>query len=61
MTLLISTVAVGTCTDTVMVERDKSIMVGKSLSTPPDFAQASMGSIIQQFGDVLSTNEVLDA
>ncbi len=61
MTLLISTVAVGTFTDAVMLERGKSIMVGKSLSTPPDFAQASMGSIIQQFGDVLSTNEVLDA
>lgn len=60
MSLLISTVAVGTFTDAVLVERCKSIMAGKSLSTPPDFAQASMGCIIQQFGDVLSTNEVLD-
>ena len=61
MTLLYYTVPDCTFTDAVMVERGKSIMVGKSLSTLPDFARASMGSIIQQFGDVLSTNEVLDA
>ena len=61
MTLLISTVAVGTFIDAVMVERGKSIMVGKPLSTPPDFAQATMGSIMQQFGDVLGTKKVLDA
>lgn len=52
MSFVISTDVGGTCTDTVIVERGKSIIIGKALSTPPNFAQGVIDSI-QSAADVL--------
>ena len=54
MSYVISTDVGGTCTDTVIVERGKSIIIGKALSTPPNFAQGVIDSI-QSAADVLQT------
>lgn len=45
MAFVISTDVGGTCTDTVIVENGERIIVGKALSTPPDFAQGVIDSI----------------
>ena len=45
MSLVIATDVGGTCTDTVIVDNGQSVIVGKALSTPPDFAQGVMDSI----------------
>lgn len=45
MSLVIATDVGGTCTDTVIVDNGQSVIVGKALSTPPDFDQGVMDSI----------------
>ena len=45
MSLVVATDVGGTCTDTVIVDNGQSVIVGKALSTPPDFAQGVMDSI----------------
>ena len=45
MSFVVATDVGGTCTDTVIVEGGKSLVIGKALSTPPDFARGVMDSI----------------
>ncbi len=52
MSFVVATDVGGTCTDTVIVEGGKSIVIGKSLSTPPDFADGILDSI-QSAADVM--------
>ena len=52
MSFIVATDVGGTCTDTVIVEGGKSIVIGKSLSTPPDFADGILDSI-QSAADVM--------
>jgi len=39
MGIIVATDVGGTCTDTVIVEKGKPVVVGKALSTPPNFAE----------------------
>jgi N-methylhydantoinase A len=45
MSFVVATDVGGTCTDTVIVDNGKSIVIGKALSTPPNFAQGVIDSI----------------
>ncbi len=45
MAYVISTDVGGTCTDTVIVENGQHMVIGKALSTPPDFARGVIDSI----------------
>lgn len=45
MGIIVATDVGGTCTDTVVVEKGKPIVVGKALSTPPNFAEGVMDSV----------------
>lgn len=50
---IIATDVGGTCTDTVILQQGSPPVIGKSLSTPPDFADgvvASIGSALPQLG-----------
>ena len=59
MSFVVATDVGGTCTDTVVVKNGKTIVIGKSLSTPPNFAQGVIDSI-QSAADKmeLSLNEL---
>ena len=45
MSFVVATDVGGTCTDTVVVDSGKTIIIGKALSTPPNFAQGVIDSI----------------
>ena len=45
MSFVVATDVGGTCTDTVIVDNGKTIVIGKALSTPPNFAQGVIDSI----------------
>ena len=45
MSLIVASDVGGTCTDTVVVKDGKSVFFGKSLSTPPNFAEGVIESI----------------
>lgn len=45
MGIIVATDVGGTCTDTVVVEKGKPIVVGKALSTPPNFAEGVIDSV----------------
>lgn len=45
MSLIVATDVGGTCTDTVVIRNGRQVFIGKSLSTPPDFARGVMNSI----------------
>ncbi len=44
MGLIVATDVGGTCTDTVIIEKGQPIVVGKALSTPPNFAEGVIDS-----------------
>ncbi len=45
MALIVATDVGGTCTDTVVIRDGQHVFIGKSLSTPPDFARGVVDSI----------------
>ncbi|MGE3599496.1 MAG: hydantoinase/oxoprolinase family protein [Dehalococcoidia bacterium] len=45
MSLIVATDVGGTCTDTVVIRDGQQVFIGKSLSTPPDFARGVLDSI----------------
>lgn len=45
MAYMVATDVGGTCTDTVVVRDGRDVFIGKSLSTPPDFARGVLDSI----------------
>lgn len=45
MSLIVATDVGGTCTDTVVIRDGQQVYIGKSLSTPPDFARGVVDSI----------------
>jgi N-methylhydantoinase A len=45
VSLIVATDVGGTCTDTVVVRGGREVFIGKSLSTPPDFARGVLDSI----------------
>lgn len=45
MSLIVATDVGGTCTDTVVIRDGQQVFIGKSLSTPPDFARGVIDSI----------------
>ena len=57
---LVATDVGGTCTDTIVFGSDGAIHIGKSLSTPPDFADGVLNSIMSAAGPMgLSLDELL--
>ena len=45
MRYVVATDVGGTCTDTVIIAKNKDVIVGKVLSTPPDFERGVIDSV----------------
>ncbi len=60
MHCIVATDVGGTCTDTVIVQDGREVFIGKSLSTPPDFARGVLDSINSAAATMgIPVNEVL--
>ncbi|MEM6461403.1 MAG: hydantoinase/oxoprolinase family protein [Pseudomonadota bacterium] len=58
-TYLVATDVGGTCTDTVILGTDGQVIIGKALSTPPNFADGVLNSIRSATGNLGLTLEAL--
>lgn len=62
MKFVVATDVGGTCTDTIVIDSDGAIHIGKALSTPPNFADGVIDSLRSAVGPMgITLNDLLSA